>query len=379
MLLDAGWRVAGERTGLYVRLQSDTEGAHGSLLIPTNPQSSDYSELLSEALLALRTSRSELWDRLLLPQLTAVPTDAFRFRKESAAPKGLIPWEQGEALIDAARSTLIAGAKAYMEPVRHFNNKFGRFANRYLDTIYMGQTAVGSYVVTAYAPVQSKVTLRGGAKAEGTIGYEGTDVASGRSVTSAVVDALEAATSALTEARLTQDVAPFEEAVAHGVSYELLTAVRLLVEGADEAEVSVEWDRSVLLDVMVRATTSFAFRRSDVPILDLAANTLATPEPVRQHTATGWVHLLSKKEAGGPGVFGVDDGKRKYRVRLKDEHDHRIAVSAYDEDAHVQVSGQLSREGTVSWLYEASVVRMEPAAHGGEGELAPTVRDLPLF
>ncbi len=103
----------------------------------------------------------------------------------------------------------------------------------------------------------------------------------------------------MTEARQTQQVEAFEAAVDHGVSYELLTAVRLLVEGADEAEVSVEWDRSVLLDEMVRGTASFAFRGTDVPILDAAATALATPEPVRQHTATGWVHLLSKRKLAG--------------------------------------------------------------------------------
>jgi hypothetical protein len=361
MLQDAGWRVTGEREGLYVRLAPDSEymGPQGSLLIPTNPDSADYAELLMEALHLLRTSSGDLWSRLLLPQLSTVPTDAFRFRKESAAPKGLIPWEEGETLINSARATLIAGAKSYMEPVRYFNNKFGQFANRYLDTILMGQTGVGSYVVTAYAPVQSRVALKGG-KAD-PLGYEGVDVAAGRAVTTAVVDALEAAVGALEEARTTGQIEPFEQAVEQGVSYELLTAVSMLVEGADEAEVSVEWDRSVLLDTMARTSSSFAFRGSDAQILHQAATALVTPEPPRQHSADGWVHLLSKKEAGGPGVFGVDSGKRKYRVRLQNESDLYIATNAWEEDAHVRVTGMLSTEGNINWLYGATVVKLEPA------------------
>ena len=359
MLVDAGWTVAGEREELYVRLRpSADDGGHGSLLIPTNPHSADYADLLAEAMRTLRTSRSELWTRLLLPQLSAVATDAFRFRKESAAPTGLISWEQGSALIDSARAMLVAGAKAYMEPVRHFNNKFGQFANRYLDTIFMGQTAVGSYVVTAYAPVQSRVPLRG--TKNDNLGYDGVDVAPGRDVSSALVHALDATVSALTDARASQEISSFEHAVEQGVSFELLTAVTTFVAGSDEAEVSVEWDRSVLLPEMVRPATSFVFRRDDMPILHKAASALVTPEPPVAHSADGWVHLLTKKEAGGPGVFGVDSGKRKYRVRLQNPEHLSIAVNAYDDDAHVRVSGTLEREGTINWLYNATVVRLEP-------------------
>jgi hypothetical protein len=359
MLLDSGWTVAGEREGLYVRLRPDTDdGSQGSLLIPTNPESSDYADLLAEAMRTLRTSHSELWTRLLLPQLSTVATDAFRFRKESAAPPGLIPWEQGSALIDSARAMLIAGAKAYMGPVRHYNNKFGRFASRYLDTVYMGQTAVGSYVVTAYAPVQSRVPLR--STKDDNLGYDGVDAAPGRDVSSAVVDALDATVSALSEARSTREISSFEHAVEKGVSFELLAALATFVEGAIEAEVSVEWDRSVLLPEMVRPATSFVFRGDDIPILNRAASALATPEPPVEHSADGWVHLLTKKEAGGPGVFGVDSGKRKYRVRLQNPEDLSIAVNAYDDDAHVRVSGMLERDGTISWLYNATVVRLEP-------------------
>ena len=78
-------------------------------------------------------------------------------------------------------------------------------------------------------------------------------------------------------------------------------------------------------------------------------------------TLMGRVHLLAKKQAGSPGVFGIDSlqphGPKKIRVRLADEEDYHEAVRAHEEDLALMVSGRLEKEGNLSWLYNATVIR----------------------
>ncbi len=77
-------------------------------------------------------------------------------------------------------------------------------------------------------------------------------------------------------------------------------------------------------------------------------------------TVTGRVHLLTKKQAGGPGVVGVENlggSPRKVRVRLPAE-DYSRALHAHDEDRAVIVEGDLEREGGLHWLYNSRLLEV---------------------
>jgi hypothetical protein len=139
------------------------------------------------------------------------------------------------------------------------------------------------------------------------------------------------------------------------VSHEMVTALKGLVEGSDGAELSVEWDAAIPLPAEV-PTGPLYLQPGDVEVLSKADTELlarvANPEVI---TFTGWVHLLTRKEAGGPGVIGIDNityGKpRKIRVHLSDDDYHR-ALRAHDEDRAVVVEGRIEREGNINWMYD---------------------------
>ena len=320
----------------------------------------DFTELLSAALITLRTGYPELWFRSLLPRLRPDLTDEFRFSKETVSPSGLIRWPDGQELIEAARATLTAGVKAHRRRERYFSNRFGSFAKRYLDTVLMGQTAVGSYVVTAYVPSMARVPLGLGPSG---FDLEGIDIAIAGEVTQSVVGALEAMTEPIAHYRQASSMTAFEAGVERGVSHEMATALGHLTSNSDAAEIVVEWSpRDIEQSRMSRS--HFVFEPNDNSILSRAAAQLSTPEQSPQsHRARGRVHLLTKKEAGDPGVVGIDDGKRKYRVRLTSEAEYHEAVMAHDENLIVEVVGELSREGNIQWLYQARLSRVPPLAH----------------
>lgn len=96
-------------------------------------------------------------------------------------------------------------------------------------------------------------------------------------------------------------------------------------------------------------------------MLEKIGSRFAASEPEEHLTITGRVHLLTKKEAGGPGVFGIATlGKppRKIRVRLSAEEDYHGAVRAHDQDLAVRVKGDMTREGSMYWLYNARFIEV---------------------
>jgi hypothetical protein len=350
-----GWNLVGGRRHQYNRLAppNDPSGRTSSLVIPLDSTAPEFNELMLDAFqqLDLQEGAGE-WRRRLFPILAIQETDEFRFRRESDLPAGLIKWRDGEGLIHSARATLVAGAKATLSKMRHFGNRYGQFANRYLDSVLMGQTAPGSYVVTAYVSSQEEIAIRQGGE---TLGIPGIDYMEGREVTRSVAEALGAASEALEHFRNTSSMNGFEASVSNGFSYELANALAGLTEHAAEADISVEWSPSQDRPNLTRET--FSFSSEDAEVFQKAASRLVTTAVEPRRTIIGRVHLLTKKEAGLPGVIGVESTSatkpRKVRVHLLEASDYHLAVRAHDEDLMIRVVGDLQREGNLNWLYSA--------------------------
>ncbi|WP_326678261.1 hypothetical protein [Streptomyces sp. NBC_01237] len=358
LMEEAGWQPLGGRRGVYKRfsppLSTEAGRSSSSLVIPLDEDSPEYTDLMHSALQQL-SEDSESWVRLIYPRLLIDASDQFKFRRESSAPSGFIDWRSGERLIESARRTLLAGAKFYLNPDRHYVNRNGRFAGRYLDQVLMGQTSPGSYIVTAYAPPEAGVSL----SSADAFSLPHVGSAPARDVSLAVVKAVEATAEAIDHYKTSGSLSGFEDGVSRGISYEMAQALLGLTEHSDGADVSVEWDSGV--DVFAPPPVRIEFSGADAAPLAKAAVSLAEDKSSRTVTIIGRVHLLAKKQAGSPGVFGVEalapSPARKVRVRLADEEDYHEAIRAHEEDLAIQVSGNLEKEGNLSWLYNATVIR----------------------
>ncbi|MEU3818016.1 hypothetical protein AB0E74_00125 [Streptomyces sp. NPDC030392] len=360
LLEEAGWQRVGGRRGIYSRYSPPklTDAwLNTSLLLPLDEEAPEFYDAMRSALLQLSQDR-DFWIRSVYPRLIVDASDEFRFRKESSAPSGFIAWKSGERLVQSARKTLVAGAKSYMGPGRHFVNRHGRFAHRYLDQVLMGQSAPGSYIITAYAPPNAGVPLSGSVDTP-TLTAPELGLASVRDVSQAVVRAVQATVEALQHYRSSGSLSGFEAGVAKGISYEMTNAILGIAEDSDGADISVEWDP--VAPPPVELDSHFEFQGSDVDPLTKAATKLAADKSSEVTTLIGRVHLLAKKQAGSPGVFGIESlspGRvKKVRVRLADEEEYHEAVRAHEEDLALSVCGRLEKEGNLSWLYDATVVR----------------------
>ena len=60
--------------------------------------------------------------------------------------------------------------------------------------------------------------------------------------------------------------------------------------------------------------------------------------------------------AGTPGVVGIDDRRLHDRVPLVNDDEYHEAVLAHDQERVITVTGELSREGNLNWIYNAELV-----------------------
>lgn len=211
--------------------------------------------------------------------------DTLRFRKETDAPRGTIGWTNGEDLHQAAKRLLLAGAKTYVTPYRRYRQKFGQFAGRYLDGVLMGPNGAGSFVVTALAPVHTRVPVNRKVLAAPQTSHE-IDMPESREVTIKVVESLQTSVEALADFRnrqCEQEASAFTERIAGGLSYDLVTALLGMIDASSESSISVDWSAADAgAAVPSSLDKSFTFAPHDYSALERAAVRLATEESPRR-------------------------------------------------------------------------------------------------
>lgn len=363
-LEESGWKFAGGRRGQYARLQEPGGQSlrHAqSLIIPLDTQAVEYREDMLAVLSFLSTGPwMDLWTRQIAPKLTLGAMDIIKLRKEVGAPSGLIPWRVGEDFILSARNILVAGAKAYMSKERQYRNRHGQFANRYLDSVMMGQTEPGSYILSAYTPTAHEVPLRSEVVSRETLGLPNVEFVYTRDVTNSILDSIEAVAEGLEHYRHRASDAGFIDGVQRGVSYELTKSLAEMVTGAEESDISFELSRSTESGSSDIVRSEFLFRPSDSEVLYRVAKRFLDEESKRgKSSVIGTVHLLSRKESEAPGTVGIDvwsgAGIKKVRVKIGTLEEYHEAVVAHDSEIPVEVIGHLEREGNIWRMLDAAL------------------------
>ena len=339
------WQRDGEQSDRFAIWSSRTGD---EILVPLSDQRADYPRLLGQAWTAV-LSRYGSAARETLNQMTVLARgllDTTQWKKETNLAAGLITWKQGAELFDSAQMTLMAAAKTTRENRLYHGNASSHIAKRFIEASLMGQTEIGSFIITAHTPSAERFYLTQRSESLAAVDPQHAYAVTGRQILDTLVIALSAVEEALPAQRKTPEIDAMLDLQRSGVSHELLTALAHVTSSVESA---VEVERAETSGRTRRV--EFAFDPVDSPILERAARRFAASSLKPEiETVSGEVTLLSRGSSEPHRVIRIDSGNRKVRVRLSAE-DYDLALEAHSKEALLQVRGKVEREKKVSWIY----------------------------
>ncbi|PZF09193.1 hypothetical protein DEJ25_15300 [Curtobacterium sp. MCPF17_011] len=332
------------------------------VLVPLDPQRGDFDQLVARALASVRRLYGSEAEKLqgLLKAVHSAVLDSTHWKKESTSAAGLIRWEEGETLYAAAKAQLAAAAKSTREKRMQHGTAGGYIAKKFLDKTLMGQTQVGSFVITAHTPSTERFHLTKRSENRQAMDWRDAELVSGREILNTLENSLQAVRSALDEYKSKPNLDGFLPLVEDGVSAELVRGLAALTAGADSA---ITMERASPGETVVRRVeVTFDPVESEV-LSDVAARLTEAP-PARAVRITGEVSGLDNSTASPVHLVRLDVGSgaeiKHARVRLTPEQ-YDLAVQAHAEGRWVSANGTLERDGRDYWLYNASEVRLVDA------------------
>jgi hypothetical protein len=372
LLRHFNWSQASLVNGLYEVWTDNTRGSDEEILVPLDPQRGDFEKLVDRARRAIVTRYGREASDLtgILNMRRSAVLDSTRWKKATATDNGIIQWDQGELLYTSARAQLSAAAKSAAKPRRHHGGSGSYLSKRFLEQSFMGQTEVGSFIITAYTPATHRffASKRAEERAQETSELFDQVSVSGRTILDTFERALFAVRNGLDDYKQNPRLEPFLEMVEEGVSYELAKSLGNTVRGG-EAEIEIVRETSRTSDV-----THIAFDPPEAAILDSIAIALASDQEPRSVNLIGEVTLLRRSSESVERVISLDVKSgadiNKARVRLSADQ-YQVALDAHRLERQLQVSGRLEREGQYYWLYDATDVDLHEGSQQEAGAPSP--------
>ncbi|MFA8324849.1 hypothetical protein ACEPT7_18195 [Burkholderia ubonensis] len=246
---------------------------------------------------------------------------------------GTIPINDGVLLIAKAKDLLSAAARSLYAKRKQFTRGAPKEAKEYLETLLLGQTEIGSYVVNVIAPVQ---TVADGPNIVTTLPLA-------QAITSNLVTGLSALEKATATYEEKGDLGAFDEAVLAGASSNMCDAL-LGFSGEKHNrtfEITVTTAPSPLFETK---PAKFMFDGKYVAALEKATGYYKGDYILPERRLTGYITKLSRPKDKTSGTITIDstvgDVERKVQVELTGD-DYHQAVVAHDNSKVVRIEGDV--------------------------------------
>lgn len=335
-----GWKrteAYGEHSDIYVRAGSETEA-----IIPGTNRLGDYANVVSDLLriFALAEERDELQ---VFRDLTTADRDVIRLRAPEADEDGSVKLGAAVDMVVHAKELLLAAACAAWKPRPTYRAGKIREATDYLDSVRMGQTEQGSFVLTILAPVPP--ALEDGSNVQLSFLPDIAEEPFERRVTRRLIEGLTAARGAIEKYNRGGGFAVFEESVEKGISANLCEAASALIANGDGLDVSLTWARTRRT---LEPISRLKFSKADGVVLREAARLFHEKQPRPEERLEGYIVKLNREPANFDGKVTlkafVDGRPASVQIDFPPPL-YAAALDAHGRNLPVSVVGELLRVG----------------------------------
>lgn len=340
--------------------ENTISGVTHEVLAPLHQGWRDYGRRVQSVIETLGEAegRSQL---AILRDIMAVFADIVRLRAvHGSTSDDTIAFLDGIGVAAAGRGMLLAAACSAVQPQKGYASRKPPQATQYLEGLRLGQSERGSYVMTVISPVSPAL------QTEIECVADATPDPYARRVTRTLGGALDTLHRAASRGAATGTLAPFEEAVSHGVSADLCEALDLVRECSrvQVFELSIGWAPSRPVPSGTPSRT--VFTPDVLEIVHEAGRLLREQSPIDDFELEGPVIQLNQpvnqpmtESSGLAVVFGRVNGQsRQVRVSLNGL-DWQKAVDALQKHRIFRCTGELTRSGKLYVLLNPRRVMIE--------------------
>lgn len=355
VILEAlGWGLKAERADIaqawYPKQVLDNQNFNDSpyIIVPLKGKMSgeEYNSLIDRAYSYLKINYPSSFDSLYefeeINQCESL--DSIANRADTGTKSGLIKWQEGKELFDGTKELLLSSAKAADRRKAYFGNAASVVAEEVLNKSYLGQTRIGSYIVTAYVPAYQQFAIT---RSSDTKKRTKNNTVTGRDITNSMSDALNALNESIKDVKNHRNYAEviFTGSVQSGVSYELVDSVSKMVKAGPSvkaATVSIQFKPK--RPEQKAKVKYYELRNEDLPIFNVAKKVLRTKESSHQTTLEGEVVLLqhsSKTNEHEIKLITIRN-KKLIHVRVNMSGDqYKTALQAHEQELQLRITGKL--------------------------------------
>jgi len=316
------------------------------------PTAKDHEQRLKEAIAAIATAENRFTQQ--------VEDDVGRIFANVVSVRvihpdtrdGTIPINDGVLLIENAKELLLSAAQSLHAKRKQFIGKVAADAKAYIDTLLLGQTEIGSYIVNVIAPINENPE---------SDNQTAEFVPHAQAVTQSLVAGLDALEKASSEFEGNQNLRAFDNAILSGASANMCDALLGLsgIHRNRSFEIRVEFQVGRLFETEPRI---FAFDANQLETLSKASAYYKEDYVLESRKITGFVKNLSRPQGENLGTATiqckVDDIDRLVKVDLEGD-DYHNAVRAHDQQLYVRVNGDvhiMSRSARLLRPYDFTVL-----------------------
>lgn len=323
-LVSKQWSMEGTlRQVATIWRRSDDSDAE--VVLPAAESLKDFEQRISDALNSIAEQEQRPVSEVLIDVRRAF-ADLIAVRViHDDTSEGTIPINDGVLLVARARDMLKSAALALYAKRRQFSGHPTDEAKAYLDSLLLGQTEIGSYVINVFAPIPP-------AQASSTPeGFPTVPLAT--AVTASLASGLEALSAATTDYGQRHDLSAFDSAVQRGASSNLCDAL-LGLSGQDRKrafEIRISAARSPMFEGENKV---FAFDAKQVTALAKASEYYKDTYVLPDRTVTGVIKRLDRP-------VGSETGTVMVATKITDQDKHvAIELGAADYDLAIMAHRQ---------------------------------------
>ena len=335
-----GWTRTGsyrfDRGGVYRRPDD-----RATVLVPASTRFADYPIRILQ--LAEVVGRTE--DRrpsMVLADLSLATVDLIRVRLPKARDDYSLALNAGVDLLDGSRRLLLAAACSTVRPQRQFRAGRNERASAYLDSVRLGQTAPGSFIVNLQVPVSPAL-----AEADQNHLFEPPFERRANRTLVAGLRAVREATDLVNRGE--GDIWAFDARVQNGVSANLCTAAAELIDIGGGLEVSVSWALTrPPNEEHDEQRSTVLFQSPDALVLTEAARILSSRQERFDERIEGYVSALARDQSEPDGratIKAVIDGALTSVRADFSPFEYSTITKAHANRWSVSLEGDLRREG----------------------------------